>query len=93
MLLVTSPDHMKRACLSFRAAGFGHIVCANTASEAIETDLKYAPSQMGGRPLGALSNAGASMFVRYSFWNNLGYELDFFREGTALLYYKLMGWI
>ncbi|HBA84716.1 MAG TPA: hypothetical protein DCZ95_11535 [Verrucomicrobia bacterium] len=91
LLIVTSPDHMKRAVLSFRKAGFKQLSGKLAFSEAIETDLRYRAEALGGQPLPL--DVGQSMTIRYSFWNNLSYEIDVAREWAALAYYKLMGWI
>jgi uncharacterized SAM-binding protein YcdF (DUF218 family) len=91
MMIVTSPDHMKRAILTFRKAGFKQLASKNSFSEAIETDLKYHAEALGGTSLPI--DVGQNMTIRYVFWNNLFYEIDVAREWAALAYYKLMGWI
>ncbi|OQA26407.1 MAG: hypothetical protein BWY59_01401 [Verrucomicrobia bacterium ADurb.Bin345] len=92
VLLVTSPEHMRRALGSFRKAGFGHVAGSASFSEAIEMNLLYDPEELGGRRVPLPDGAG-SLMVRYEFWNNLGFLGSAAREWTALAYYWLKGWI
>lgn len=92
VLIVTSPDHMKRAILAFRKAGFLNLSCTSAFSESIEYDLGYNAGDLGG-PAAAVPDIGQSMTLRYDIWNNLSYELAAIRELVALAYYKLQGWI
>ena len=92
VLLVTSPDHMKRALGAFRKVGFERIAGSASFSEAIEMNLLYDPEELGGRKVPLPDGAGTLM-VRYQFWNNLGYLGAVAREWTALTYYWAKGWI
>lgn len=91
VLVVTSPEHMRRALLSMRKVGFRHVAGRAAFGEAIETNVLYDPEELGGRKV-PLPHGGTLM-VRYQFWNNLGYLGAAAREWTALLYYRLQGWI
>jgi uncharacterized SAM-binding protein YcdF (DUF218 family) len=92
LLVVTSPDHMKRSLLTFRKAGFTRVYGAAAFDVAINADLSYDVDTLG---LGgsAASGVGQSMMVRYEFWNNLMAEARIVREYFALAYYKVNGWI
>ncbi len=92
LLVVTSMDHMRRAVLTFRKAGFHQVNARSVSSEAIEVDLRYDVDRLGGRPF-LLPDVGQNMVLRYTFWNHLGYELDFLRELVAMAYYWVKGWI
>lgn len=92
LLIVTSPEHMRRAVLVFRKIGFERINALPAFETAIEASLIFKEKNLGGRefPLPAI---GGSILVRYQFWNHLKYEILVARELTALAYYKLKGWI
>ncbi len=91
VLVVTSPEHMRRALMSMRKAGFAHAAGRASFSEAIETNVLYDPDELGGRK--AALPYGGTLMVRYQFWNNLGYLAASAREFSALAYYALRGWI
>ena len=91
VLVVTSPEHMRRALLSMRKVGFEHVAGRASFSEAIEINVLYDPDELGGRRI-PLPH-GETLMVRYEFWNNLGYLGSAARELTALTYYWLRGWI
>ena len=92
ILLVTSPDHMKRAFLSFRKAGFGCLATESAFSESVEADLRYDSRVLGGDGI-RVPEVGGSLTLRYDLWSRLYYEIDLARELTAMAYYKLQGWI
>lgn len=92
ILLVTSPEHMRRAVLVFKKAGFTHISALPTFENALEADLIFKDNELGGNKL-PVPNIGNNVEVRYQFWNHLKYEILIARELTALGYYKLRGWI
>lgn len=92
VLLVTSPEHMRRAVLTFQKAGFMRINALPTFENAIEANLFFDDDALGGNKL-LLPDIGANTSARYQFWNHLKYEILIARELTALAYYKLRGWI
>ena len=59
--------------------------------ELIARDLDSHDSAPGARP--ARPNLGFSLRFRYDFWSNLGYSFSVLREYSALLYYRLRGWL
>lgn len=92
VLVVTSPDHLKRALLSFRKAGFGRVAGLPSLEESVAIDLSYDADALGGNGL-PVPDVGGMITVRYRFWTNLAYEMDVARELCALAYYRLKGWI
>lgn len=92
VLIVTSPEHMRRALLSFRQAGFGHVASASAFSHSVDADLRYQADELGGDGI-PTPGVGESTTLRYAFWNNLSYEVRAARELFALAYYRLKGWI
>ncbi|HEY8240123.1 MAG TPA: YdcF family protein, partial [Kiritimatiellia bacterium] len=89
LLIVTSPDHMKRSLLTFRKAGFTRAHGEAAYDVAVNADLRYDVDTFG---LGT-AGVGQSLVVRYQFWNNLMIEARVVREFFALAYYRMNGWI
>ena len=92
ILLVTSPEHMRRAVLVFRKVGFTRVCALPAFENALEADLIFKDDELGGNKT-LIPNVGSHTSVRYQFWNHLKYEILIAREITALGYYKLRGWI
>lgn len=92
ILLVTSPEHMRRSVLVFKKAGFKNVSALPTFENAIEANLFFDDDQLGGNNT-AIPDIGDNTAVRYQFWNHLKYEILIAREMAALTYYKLRGWI
>lgn len=93
VLLVTSPNHLKRALLTFRKAGFHDITGVAEFGESLTADMHYEREDLGGKPALPLPDIGRSYTFRYAFWNNLGYLTRVLNELSGLAYYRLMGWI
>ena len=92
ILLVTSPEHMRRAVLCFQKAGFEKVNALPAFENALESDLTFKDDELGGNKT-LLPDVGESINMRYQLWNHLKYEILIAREITALAYYKLRGWI
>jgi uncharacterized SAM-binding protein YcdF (DUF218 family) len=92
ILLVTSPEHTRRAVLCFQKTGFSTVYALPAFEHATEADLTYQDEKLGGRKTIA-PDVGESTSVRYQVWNHLKYEIIFTRELAASVYYKLRGWI
>jgi uncharacterized SAM-binding protein YcdF (DUF218 family) len=92
LLLVTSPEHMRRSILVFKKAGFTRINALPAFENALEANLIFKDDELGGNKT-LIPNVGGSISLRYQFWNHLKYEILIARELTALGYYKLRGWI
>lgn len=89
--LVTSPDHMYRSIRTFRMVGFRQIYPVTASEGYIHTDLAFTRSDTGGRT--AVPDVGNNIGLRYRFWTHLKYTILITREGLAIGYYKLNGWI
>jgi uncharacterized SAM-binding protein YcdF (DUF218 family) len=92
LLLVTSPEHMRRAVLVFKKAGFSKVSALPAFEHALEANLFYKDEELGGNKL-PVPGIGSHTSVRYQFWNHLKYEILIAREMAAMGYYKLRGWI
>ncbi len=89
--LVTSPQHMKRAVLTFRKCGFTNVSGLPTFENSLETDLSFNDGKLKGNKY--VPSIGNNMQVRYQFWTQLKLEVLVLREYFGLVYYKLRGWI
>ncbi len=92
ILLITSPEHMRRAVLSFKKAGFEKVNGLPAFENALEADLSFEDDELGGNKT-AVPDVGKSINARYQIWNHLKYEILIAREIVALAYYRLRGWI
>ncbi len=92
ILLVTSPEHMRRAVLCFQKAGFEKVNALPAFENALEADLSFDDDSLGGNKT-MVPDVGKSINLRYQLWNHLKYEILIAREITALAYYKIRGWI
>ena len=92
ILLITSPDHTRRAALCFENVGFMHVDAMPAFENPTEADLIFEDDELGGRET-IIPAIGNNLPVRYQVWNHLKYEISFLREFTALTYYKIKGWI
>jgi uncharacterized SAM-binding protein YcdF (DUF218 family) len=91
ILLITSPEHLYRAVLAFRKAGFLKVDGLPAFEQAIESDITFNARKLGGRKF--IPDIGSSITLRYQFWTQMNYELLILREFAAIFYYKLKGWI
>lgn len=92
ILLVTSPEHMRRAVLCFQKTGFEKVYALPAFENAVEADLSFNDDELGGNKT-LVPDVGQSIQIRYQIWNHLKYEVLIAREIIALSYYKLRGWI
>ncbi len=92
ILLVTSPEHMRRAVLCFSKAGFERVNALPAFENAAEADLSFDDDKLGGNKT-FVPDVGESINMRYQLWNHLKYEILIAREIVALTYYKIRGWI
>lgn len=92
ILLVTSPEHMRRAVLCFQKVGFEKVNALPAFENALEADLTFDDDSLGGSKK-MVPDIGKSINMRYQLWNHMKYEILIAREITALAYYKLRGWI
>ncbi|HPF51715.1 MAG TPA: YdcF family protein [Draconibacterium sp.] len=92
ILLVTSPEHMRRAVLCFQKAGFEKVNALPAFENAAEADFRFDDDKLGGNKV-LIPEVGQNTNMRYRIWNHLKYEILITREIFALGYYKLRGWI
>ena len=90
ILLVTSPEHVKRAVKTFRRAGFARVSALPTFESSLSEDLTFDDRDLKGNKL--IPPIGGNMQFRYQFWNHLKYEILIIREYFALAFYKVKGW-
>lgn len=104
VLLVTSPEHVLRACLAVRRAALergAEIEVRGVAAENLSlddhgTEMEKVVSAESAEEGGWEATGGegaAPEALRYEFWNHARYSLDACREGVALGYYWVKGWI
>ncbi|MFZ4523379.1 MAG: YdcF family protein [Bacteroidales bacterium] len=91
ILVVSSPEHICRAVLTFKKAGFLKVDGLPAFEKTIEADLDFNASTLGARPW--MPDVGSNITLRYQFWMQMGYEFLALREYIALAYYKLQGWL
>ena len=92
VLLITSPEHMRRAVLCFRKVGFEKVNALPAFENAAEADFSFIDKELGGRQT-MIPDVGSNTQVRYQVWTHLKYEILLAREFFALGYYWLRGWI
>lgn len=92
LLVISSPEHLKRSVLCFRKTGFKHVSGIAAFETAIESNLFFSEKKLGGRKIPG-TDVGTNLQVRYQFWTHLRYEVIVIREYSALAYYKMKGWI
>ncbi len=92
ILLITSPEHMRRAILCFQKVGFVHVNGFPAFEEAAEADFSFTDDELGGNKT-LIPDVGKNTSLRYQVWNHLTYEIFIIREFLALGYYKIRGWI
>lgn len=92
LLVISSPEHLKRSVRCFRKLGFTHVNGLPAFETAIEANLFYSDSKLGGRKIPG-TDVGENLQVRYQFWTHLRYEVIVIREYFALSYYWVKGWM
>ena len=92
VLLVTSPEHLKRALKAFRKAGCRYVAGRPAYQASVESDLTYKADSLGGSAI-PVPDVGGRLTLRYTFWTNMRYLSDSTRELCALGYYRVKGWI
>lgn len=103
VLLVTSPEHVRRACMAVRRAAReagADIEVRGLSAENLsledhgaEAEGAVSAENTGSGTDATGSGSSAPEVLRYEFWNHARYSLDACREGVALGYYWVKGWI
>jgi uncharacterized SAM-binding protein YcdF (DUF218 family) len=92
ILLITSPENMRRSVLSFRKVGFEKVNALPAFENASEADFSFIDDELGGNKT-LVPDIGRNTTIRYEVWTQLKYEILVVRESIALCYYKIRGWI
>lgn len=90
VLVVTSPEHLRRTIKCFNKVGFQQVRGMAAYEGTVDFNLSLKQQKLKGRE--DVPNV-ESTNLRYTFWNYLKLEIDTYREYFALLYYKIKGWI
>jgi uncharacterized SAM-binding protein YcdF (DUF218 family) len=85
MRIITSPEHMYRAVLTFRKVGFCMAGGTPTFEKVIKEELLMKGTHKKAEKTG--------LNLRYRIWSYLIYEITVMREYSAIAYYKIKGWI
>jgi uncharacterized SAM-binding protein YcdF (DUF218 family) len=105
VLIVSDPSHIRRTAASLRKAGVAHLAALPAHPLSIEDPLPWRAAELEIHSCSApaescppaarrlVPDIGASLRLRYNLWANLDYSSQSLREYTALLYYRLRGWI
>lgn len=89
--VVTAPEQMLRAVLTFRKLGYRQITGCPTMQHDMNKGLLYKSRDIGGREM--VPDVGQNLTFRYNFWNYMIMEIQCIREFAALGYYWVNGWI
>lgn len=91
LLLVTSPEHMRRAVGAFQQAGFTHVGHQASYDTFDHADITLTTESAETAVI--LAGVDDNMTLRYHLWGNFNLLTRSSRELTALMYYKTRGWI
>jgi uncharacterized SAM-binding protein YcdF (DUF218 family) len=91
LVLVTSAENMRRTVSTFRKAGFIHVGGQASFENAMFADLEFDYKKLGGKKY--IPDVSSNLGLRYNCWNYMKLEINCLREFTAILYYKLNGWM
>lgn len=90
IMVITSPEHLKRTVKCFNKAGFQEVRGVAAYEGTVDFDLSLRMQKLKGNK--TIPNVESTK-LRYTFWNYLKLEIDTYREYFALFYYKIKGWI
>ncbi|MDR2010795.1 MAG: YdcF family protein [Bacteroidales bacterium] len=90
LLIITSPEHLRRSVKCFNKSGFSYVHGAGAFDAEINFSLSLDNQELAGNKyIPEINNTK----IRYTFWNYLKLEIVCLREYFAIFYYKLKGWI
>lgn len=89
LLIVSSPEHIRRCLLTFRKCGFEHVGGLPTFEAAFSIDLLLTEEEREK----SVQPVDRRVDFRYNMWNYLHLQIMVLREFTALGYYSLKGYI
>lgn len=90
IVVVTSPEHIRRTVKCLKKAGFMNVKGVAAREATVDFDLSLKKQKLKGNE--AIPSV-ESTNIRYTFWNYFQLEIVCLREYAALAYYKVKGWI
>ena len=90
MLVVTSPEHVRRTIKCLNKVGFQNVIGKAAYPATVDFDLSLKKQKLGGNE--AIPSV-ESVKMRYTFFNYMKLEITCLREYCALAYYRIKGWI
>lgn len=90
LLVVTSPEHVRRTVKCLNKVGFQNVIGKAAYPSTVDFDLSLKKQKLGGNE--AIPSV-ESIKMRYTFFNYLKLEITCVREYLALAYYRIKGWI
>lgn len=90
ILVVTSPEHVRRTVKCLNKVGFENVIGVAAFPGTVDFDLSLKQQKLGGNEI---VPSVESVKMRYTFFNYLKLEITCFREYFALAYYRIKGWI
>lgn len=90
LLVVTSPEHVRRTVKCLTKLGFSRVIGVAAYPATVDFDLSLKQQQLGGNDI---VPSVESVKMRYTFFNYLKLEITCLREYLALSYYRIKGWI
>lgn len=90
IIVVTSPEHVRRTVKCLNKVGFRNVIGKAAFPSTVDFDLSLKKQKLGGNEV---IPSVESVKIRYTFFNYLKLEITCLREYFALGYYKVKGWI
>ena len=90
IMVITSPEHLRRTVKCFNKAGFQEVRGVAAFEGTVDFNLSLENQTLKGKE--SIPSVESTK-LRYTFWNYLKLEIDVYREYFALLYYDIKGWI
>lgn len=90
ILVVTSPEHVRRTVKCLQKVGFEDVIGVAAFPATVDFNLSLKDQKLGGNEI---VPSVESVKMRYNFFNYLKLEITCMREWIALGYYRIKGWI
>ncbi len=89
LMLITSPVHTYRSIKTFEKQGFTHVTARGTTEAYTAVDLFLSEADRNKK----IKSPDANPSLRYNIWSFLQYEIAVLREWTAIVWYKIKGYM
>lgn len=89
LLIVTSPEHMYRCILTFEKCGFRQVNGLPTFSAGFDSRLLLSDDKAKK----CTPPSDRNIDIRYNMWSYLKLQISLLREGAALVWYRLNGYL